>query len=91
MMGRVLIRGASELLTCAAEAPDLIGRVPGGSVLIEFVLDWPGIGQYALKAALVLDFQPIMGATLFIGCVVVIVNLITDVLYRLIDPRIRFA
>ena len=35
MMGRVLIRGASELLTCAAEAPDLIGRVPGGSVLIE--------------------------------------------------------
>ena len=34
-MGRVLIRGASELLTCAAEAPDLIGRVPGGSVLIE--------------------------------------------------------
>ena len=35
MMGRVLIRGASELLTCAAEALDLIGRVPGGSVLIE--------------------------------------------------------
>lgn len=69
----------------------LIGFELGGSVLIEFVLDWPGIGQYALKAALLLDFQPIMGATLFIGCVVVIVNLITDILYRLIDPRIRFA
>ncbi|MCA0458525.1 MAG: ABC transporter permease [Chloroflexi bacterium] len=68
----------------------LIGFELGGSVLIEYVLDWPGIGQYALKAALLLDFQPIMGATLFIGCVVVIINLITDLLYRVIDPRIGF-
>lgn len=68
----------------------LIGFELGGSVLIEYVLDWPGIGQYALKAALLLDFQPIMGATLFIGCVVVIINLITDMLYRIIDPRIGF-
>jgi len=66
----------------------LIGFELGGSVLIEFVLDWPGIGQYALKAALLLDFQPIMGSTLFIGVVVVIANLITDMLYRVIDPRI---
>ncbi len=66
----------------------LIGFELGGSVLIEFVLDWPGIGQYALKAALLLDFQPIMGATLFIGVVVVLINLITDMLYRVIDPRI---
>jgi len=67
----------------------LIGYQLGGAVLIEHVLDWPGIGQYALKAALLLDFQPIMGATLFVGCVVVVVNLITDIVYRLIDPRIR--
>jgi peptide/nickel transport system permease protein len=67
----------------------LIGFQLGGAPLIEYVLDWPGIGTYALKAALLLDFQPIMGATLFIGCVVVLVNLITDILYRLVDPRIR--
>jgi peptide/nickel transport system permease protein len=67
----------------------LIGYQLGGAVLIEYVLDWPGIGQYALQAALLLDFQPIMGATLFVGCVVVVVNLITDVLYRVVDPRIR--
>lgn len=66
----------------------LIGFELAGAPLIEYVLDWPGIGQYALKAALLLDFQPIMGATLFIGCVVVIINLITDLLYRVIDPRI---
>ncbi len=69
----------------------LIGYQLGGAVLIEYVLDWPGIGQYALKAALLLDFQPIMGATVFVGCVVVVVNLITDTLYRVVDPRIRHA
>jgi peptide/nickel transport system permease protein len=69
----------------------LVGYQLGGAVLIEHVLDWPGIGQYALKAALLLDFQPIMGATLFVGCVVVAVNLVTDILYRVVDPRIRQA
>jgi peptide/nickel transport system permease protein len=62
-----------------------------GSVLIEYVLDWPGIGQYALQAAMTLDFQPIMGATLFIGFVIVVVNLITDMTYSLLEPRIRRA
>jgi peptide/nickel transport system permease protein len=68
----------------------LIGFELGGAVLIEYVLDWPGIGTYALKAALQLDFQPIMGSTLFIGFVVVAINLITDLVYRAIDPRIGF-
>ncbi|MBW7882953.1 MAG: ABC transporter permease [Caldilineaceae bacterium] len=69
----------------------LIGFELGGNVLIEFVFDWPGIGQYATKAALLLDFQVIMGATLFIGVVVVLVNLVTDLVYRIVDPRIRFT
>ena len=47
MSGRVLIRGASELLTCAAGAPDLIGRVPGGSVLIEGETDRRGGRRWA--------------------------------------------
>jgi peptide/nickel transport system permease protein len=83
---RYLMKNA--LIATVAMLGFLIGFELGGSVLIEYVLDWPGIGQYALKAALLLDFQPIMGSTLFIGCVVVIVNLITDMLYRVIDPRI---
>lgn len=69
----------------------LIGFQLGGAPLIEYVLDWPGIGQYALKAALQLDFQPIMGSTLFVGCVVVVINLITDLIYRIVDPRIGFS
>ena len=86
---RYLMKNA--LISTVSMLGFLIGFELGGSVLIEYVLDWPGIGQYALKAALLLDFQPIMGATLFIGCVVVIVNLITDMLYRVVDPRIGLS
>ncbi len=87
--GRYLMKNA--LLATVSMLGFLIGFQLGGAVLIEYVLDWPGIGQYALKAALLLDFQPIMGSTLFIGCVVVVVNLFTDLFYRLIDPRISFS
>ncbi len=86
---RYLMKNA--LIATVSQLGFLIGFQLGGAVLIEYVLDWPGIGQYALKAALLLDFQPIMGATLFVGFIVVIVNLITDIVYRLVDPRIGFA
>lgn len=87
--GRYLMKNA--LMATVSMLGFLIGFQLGGAVLIEYVLDWPGIGQYALKAALLLDFQPIMGSTLFIGCVVVVVNLVTDLVYRWIDPRISFS
>ena len=86
---RYLMKNA--LIATVSQLGFLIGFQLGGAVLIEYVLDWPGIGQYALKAALLLDFQPIMGATLFVGFIVVVVNLITDIVYRLVDPRIGFA
>lgn len=86
---RYLMKNA--LISTVAMLGFVIGFELGGSVLIEYVLDWPGIGQYALKAALQLDFQPIMGSTLFIGCIVVIVNLVTDLFYRVIDPRISLS
>ena len=86
---RYLLKNA--LIATVSMLGFLIGFALGGSVLIEFVFDWPGVGQYATKAALLLDFQVIMGATLFIGVVVVLVNLITDILYRFVDPRIRYS
>ena len=86
---RYLMKNA--LISTVSMLGFLIGFQLGGAVLIEYVLDWPGIGQYALKAALLLDFQPIMGSTLFIGCVVVVINLITDMLYRVVDPRIALS
>lgn len=87
--GRYLMKNA--MIATVSMLGFLIGFELGGNVLIEAVFDWPGLGQYATKAALMLDFQVIMGATLFIGIVVVFVNLFTDIIYRLVDPRIRFS
>ncbi|MFN8593204.1 MAG: ABC transporter permease [Thermomicrobiales bacterium] len=60
----------------------------GGSVLVETVFDWPGIGLYATKSALTLDFMPIMGIALLYGVVFSLVNILVDVTYGALDPRI---
>ena len=60
-----------------------------GTVLIEQVFSWPGIGRYAYRAAGDLDLPAIIGVSLFVAIVYTIVNLIVDVVYGLIDPRIR--
>jgi peptide/nickel transport system permease protein len=67
------------------------GFALGGSVLVETVFDWPGIGLYAVNAALTADFQPIMGVTILIGSIFIVLNLIVDLLYGVLDPRIRFG
>ncbi len=67
------------------------GWLLSGSVLVETVFDWPGIGLYATNSIIALDFQPIMGVTLLIGVMFVVTNLIVDLLYGLFDPRIRYT
>lgn len=68
-----------------------LGWLMGGSVLVETIFDWPGIGLYAVNSALTLDFMPIMGIALVYGIVFSLINLSVDVLYGFIDPRIRYA
>lgn len=60
----------------------------GGAVLVEQILSWPGLGQYAYKSALSLDLQAILGVTLFVALVYTLINLLVDVLYSVVDPRI---
>jgi peptide/nickel transport system permease protein len=67
------------------------GWLLGGSVLVETIFDWPGIGLYAVNSALTLDFMPIMGIALVYGAVFCVINLIVDILYAFVDPRIRFV
>jgi peptide/nickel transport system permease protein len=67
------------------------GWLLGGSVLVETVFDWPGIGLYATNSIISLDFQPIMGVTLLIGITFVFTNLLIDLAYGLFDPRIRYS
>lgn len=63
----------------------------GGSVIIETVFGRQGIGQLAVKAVQQHDYPLVQGTVLLIGIVVVLTNLIVDVLYGFIDPRIRYA
>jgi peptide/nickel transport system permease protein len=60
-----------------------------GSVLVESVFDWPGIGLYAFKSIIQLDFQPIAAFTVLVGAMVALVNLAIDILYGVFDPRVR--
>jgi len=66
------------------------GWTLGGTVLVEAVFDWPGIGKYAVDAAVRLDFEPIMGVTILVGIAFVLINLIVDLLYGFLDPRIEY-
>nr|WP_284341021.1 ABC transporter permease [Devosia nitrariae] len=60
-----------------------------GSVMIETVFSWPGIGNYLTTALLNADMNAVLGATLVIGAVFIFINKISDVLYRVLDPRAR--
>ncbi|MCM3144746.1 nickel ABC transporter permease [Brevibacillus sp. MER 51] len=63
----------------------------GGAVIIEQVFGWPGVGTLAIQAIGSRDFPMIQGTTLFIGAVYVLVVILIDVLYALLDPRIDYA
>ncbi len=67
------------------------GWLMAGAVLIETIFDWPGLGLYAVESSLRLDFQPIMGITIVYGVVFSLVNILTDIAYGLLDPRIRYG
>lgn len=59
-----------------------------GTVLVEQIFSWPGIGQYAYQSATTLDLNAIMGVSLFIAVVYLVLNFCVDLLYGIIDPRI---
>ena len=67
-----------------------IGELLGGAILTETIFDWPGMGKYVVDSVNFLDFPAIMGFTLVVSLIYVIVNLLVDVLYALLDPQIRY-
>ncbi|GAK54806.1 ABC-type dipeptide/oligopeptide/nickel transport system, permease component [Candidatus Vecturithrix granuli] len=66
------------------------GNLLGGTVLVETIFAWPGIGQYAFQSAHSLDFPSIVGVSLLIAVNYVVINLIIDLIYGVIDPRVRY-
>ena len=66
-----------------------LGSLLGGAVLIETVFNWPGIGRLAFDAVFQRDYNLLLGTMLFASTLVVMINILTDFLYAVLDPRIR--
>lgn len=84
-----LLRGASlPILTVVGVA---FGALLSGTVLVEAIFAWPGLGTYAYYAAINLDLPAVMGVGLVVGVVYVVINLVVDLLYGVLDPRVRLG
>ncbi len=91
--GRILRRHIlrNALLPVVTLAGIQAGQLIGGSVLVETVFAWPGIGRLAFDALLARDYQVLLGVFLTTSILVVVFNLITDLVYLAIDPRMQAA
>ena len=67
------------------------GTLIGGAIITETVFAWPGIGRLMYDALLQRDYNLLLGVFVICSAMVLIFNLITDLVYRLVDPRIEFA
>ena len=66
-----------------------MGAIIGGAPMTEYIFNWPGLGRRFTDAATRLDFPVIMGITMIITATTLLANLIVDILYVYLDPRIR--
>jgi len=66
-----------------------LGSLLSGAVLTETIFSWPGLGRYIVNALLVLDYPAVTGGTLFIAFVYSLANLVVDISYAALDPRMR--
>ncbi|MDL1895408.1 ABC transporter permease, partial [Anaerolineae bacterium CFX7] len=66
-----------------------VGILLSGAILTETVFSWPGIGRWLVDAIYARDYPIIQGVTLFIAIIFVVINLVVDVLYTVVDPRVR--
>jgi len=67
------------------------GWLLGGTVLVETVFDWPGLGLYATRAIVSQDMMPVIGVALVIGILFVLANLVIDLAYGLVNPKVRYS
>ncbi|MBP1759642.1 MAG: ABC-type dipeptide/oligopeptide/nickel transport system, permease component [Firmicutes bacterium] len=68
-----------------------LGSLLGGAVLTETVFSWPGIGAYTVACILKSDFPVVQGVVLLVASIFVLVNLVVDVIYAFLDPRIKYS
>jgi peptide/nickel transport system permease protein len=80
----------NSLIPVATMSALLYGGMLGGTLIIESLCSWQGLGRYGSRAILQLDFPAIMGVTILYTFIFSLANLVVDVLYAYLDPRIRY-
>ena len=68
-----------------------LGNLLGGTVIVETIFGWPGVGKYAIDAIFLRDYPVIQGFVLYMALIFILVNLGVDVIYRWLDPRLHFG
>ena len=81
----------AALLPVVTVIGNRVGHLVAGAVVVEIVFGWPGIGRLLVVSTTDRDIPVLLGLFLLIGFAVLIANLLTDITYRLLDPRIRIA
>ena len=69
----------------------VFGRMVTGTVVVETVFAWPGVGRLAFDAVMLRDFPVLQAVVLFMATAFLVINLVVDVLYAYVDPRIRYS
>jgi ABC-type dipeptide/oligopeptide/nickel transport system permease component len=90
--GRVVLRHAfrNALLPVVTVLGLDFGSYLTGSILTETIFSWPGVGRYVLTAIEKRDLPAVQGSILFLSLVFVVVNLLTDLVYAKVDPRVAY-
>lgn len=87
VMGHAFRNSSIPIVTLAGMQ---IGSLLGGAVIVEQLFSLPGLGQYILEAIYLRDYPVVQGGVLFVALVFVLVNLLIDLIYTWIDPRIKY-
>lgn len=88
IVGHALKNGLIPIVTVIGL---MLPRLVGGTVVVETIFSWPGMGRLAVDAATQNDYPLVLGVTLLVSVVVVLANILVDVLYVYLDPRIRLT
>ncbi|HXO01120.1 MAG TPA: ABC transporter permease [Stellaceae bacterium] len=78
----------NSVISAVTQIGLLFGALIAGAVVVESIFDWPGIGNYAVQAILTADYKVMLAVTLLIGVIYTVVNILTDLVHGLLDPRL---
>ncbi|UPL48799.1 ABC transporter permease [Hymenobacter sublimis] len=88
VMGHAVKNALNPVITAVS---GWLASLMAGAFFIEYIFNWKGLGTVTLRAVENLDFPIVMGATIFIAALFVVVNIVVDVLYALLDPRVKLG